>query len=312
VCRAIVGRDDYWRSIGEEFKVFFHFLKTVCMAFAPMLLAVRDRHPGQAASLESGKEAYASWYIVSAQWVIRGSLMREDAEQWVTSTYSLERTASDNLEASRTHNCFHIGLKPLLHVCIALHSGDRRLYPFRLGPSVQSGKKETSVSQNRSKTQERFSDFARANMKQTKRGPNAIESCLGKCKRPHVHFLHEGVWDSLACNLYETIGQVNGCDGVSQLGKSLGIHSRTATTIEDLRSSRQVGNELLSILLYELVGLLKVVTIVLRPFVVCLFDMPIIWVFGLHFDILATQGRVREKKMKEVRTQRCSKAERTT
>ena len=129
-----------------------------------------------------------------------------------------------------------------------------------------------------------------------KEAQNSVENCLRKYKIPHVHFLDDGFWGALSRKFYETFGQINGRDVVPQVGKSLGIHSRPATTIEDFRSSRQSGNELLSVLLYELVGLLKVVTVVLRPFVVCLFDMPIIRVFGLHVGILATHGSAQEKE----------------
>jgi hypothetical protein len=42
------------------------------------------------------------------------------------------------------------------------------------------------------------------------------------------------------------------------------------------------------------VGVLKVVAIVLRPVVVCRFDMSIIGVLGLHVGILARHASVRE------------------
>jgi hypothetical protein len=109
-------------------------------------------------------------------------------------------------------------------------------------------------------------------------------------------FLDNSARHARSRKFYEAIRQIDGCDIVSQAGESLGIHSRPATAIEDFRSGRQSSNELLSILFYKLVGVLTVVSIVLRPFVVCVFDILIIGVCVLHVGILATHGTSGKQK----------------
>lgn len=64
-----------------------------------------------------------------------------------------------------------------------------------------------------------------------------------------------------------------------------------------LRPIRHSLKELLSLWLYKFVGPLEVTIVVLRAFVVCLLDMPVIRVFRFHVDILAAGQSSIESKM---------------
>src|SRR5258708_1238228 len=87
---------------------------------------------------------------------------------------------------------------------------------------------------------------------------------------------------------------INGADFVTQPGESLSIRSRSATAIEDLRSCGQSLDKFLALGLDELVGLFEMPTVVVRTFVIGLFNMRIMSVFSFHLVIVARHGRAME------------------
>src|SRR5258708_11978539 len=88
---------------------------------------------------------------------------------------------------------------------------------------------------------------------------------------------------------------MNGGDFVTQAGESLSIRSRSATAIEDLRSCGQSLDKFLALGLDELVGLFEMPTVVVRTFVIGLFNMRIMSVFSFHLVIVARHGRAMEE-----------------
>jgi hypothetical protein len=212
-----------------------------------------------------------------------GSLhLSEDAKQWIAATRSQKRTTRQNSESRRPHDSLNLSLHPFLHVGIPLHSRNGRLHPVCFGSPMHRSKQQSVGSQNSAETRQRLLDFAGTNVKEAERSPETVEACLRKFQISHIHLFYVDSWNTLFCESYETFGQVNGCYVVAQLGKSLGIHSWTAATVEDFRSGGQLLNKLLSFSFDELVGCLEIVAVVFRALVVGLFDMRIVRVFGLH------------------------------
>src|SRR4029450_4995124 len=184
--------------------------------------------------------------------------MGEDAEQWIAATRSQERTARQNSESRRRHDLFNLSLQPFLHIRIALHSRNCPLHPIRFQSAMHGHKQHSSRLQNSPETQKRLLDVAGMNVEEAERSPKTVEACLWKFQIPHIHFFDVSSWNAFFCKPYETFRQVNGCDDVAQLGKSFGIHSWAAATVEDFRSGRQSLDELLSFWFDELVRCLKV------------------------------------------------------
>jgi hypothetical protein len=213
----------------------------------------------------------------------------EDAKQRIATTRSQKRTTRQNSESRRPQDSLNLSLHPFLHVGIPLHSRNGRLHPVCFGSPMYCSKQQSVGSQNSPETRQRPWDFAGTNVKKAERSPETVKACFRKIQIPHIHFFDVDSWNAFFCEPYETIGQVNRCYVVTQLGKSLGIHSWTAATVENFRSGRQSLNKLPSFSFDKLVRRLEVVAVVFRTLVVGLFDVRIVRVFGLHIRHLSQQ-----------------------
>jgi hypothetical protein len=213
--------------------------------------------------------------------------MGKDAEQWIAATRSQERTARQNGESRRVNDVFNLSLHPFLYVGIPLHSRNRPLHPIRFQSAMYGDKQHAGRSQNSPETQKSLFDIAGTNVKEAERSPETVKACFRKFQIPHIHFFDCRCVDAFFCELYETLGQINGCYVVAQPRKSFGIHSRAAATVEDFRSGGQSLDKLLSFWFDELVRCLKVITVLFRAAVIGLFDVYIIRVLRLHFGHFA-------------------------
>ena len=155
-----------------------------------------------------------------------GSLqVGEDAKQWIAASRSQKRTTRHNSESRRPHDSLNLSLHPFLHVGIPLHSRNRRLHPVCFGSPMYRSKQQSVGSQNSPETRQGLLDFAGTNVKEAERSPETVEACLRKFQISHIHLFYVDSWNTFFCEPYETIGQVNRCYVVAQLGKSFGIHS---------------------------------------------------------------------------------------
>ena len=131
-------------------------------------------------------------------------------------------------------------------------------------------------------------------MKKAEGRPETVEAAIRELKMSHIHFLDGGSRRTFLGESYKAVRQINGADFVAHPGESLRIHSRSATAIENLRSCGQSLDKFLALGLDELVGLLEMPTVVVRTFVIGLFNMRIISVFSFHVVIVARHGRAME------------------
>src|ERR1051325_55713 len=138
------------------------------------------------------------------------SALRENAEQRITATGSDERPVLQNRESRRPHDIFNFSLYPLLNVCVALHSGNCRLYPLCLAAPMDRREKQPSWSQDPLEGAKSLVYIAGTNVKQAEGSPESVETHRWKIKKPHVHFSNGRARHTSFGESNEALGEING------------------------------------------------------------------------------------------------------